>query len=72
LPPVADRPVFVPQHLNVLTVREGEIEEMAAFITPDVFPRFGLPDSIPARATGRANAALRSIPLKEPWRSTAH
>jgi hypothetical protein len=39
---------FVPQHLNVLTVREGEIEEMAAFITPDVFPRFGLPDSIPA------------------------
>ena len=39
---------FVPQHLNVLTVREGQIEEMAAFITPDVFPRFDLPASIAA------------------------
>jgi RNA polymerase sigma-70 factor (ECF subfamily) len=39
---------FVPQHLNVLTVREGQIEEMVAFITPHVFPRFTLPDSIAA------------------------
>jgi len=39
---------FVPHHLNVLTIRGGKIEEMAAFLAPDVYPRFGLPDSIAA------------------------
>jgi len=30
----------------VLTLRGGHIEEIAAFLTPGAFPRFGLPGSI--------------------------
>jgi hypothetical protein len=32
----------------VLTLRGAEIEEIIAFLTPDAFARFGLPDLIPA------------------------
>jgi RNA polymerase sigma-70 factor (ECF subfamily) len=37
---------FMPYCLYVLTLREGQIEEITAFVTPETFQRFGLPDSI--------------------------
>ena len=37
---------FIPHALHVLTLRGGEIEELMAFLTPAVFPTFGLPASI--------------------------
>jgi hypothetical protein len=33
--------------LNVLTLRGAEIEEITAFVTPDAFSHFGLPERIP-------------------------
>ena len=32
----------------MLTLRGAEIEEITAFLTPQAFPRFGLPDRIAA------------------------
>jgi RNA polymerase sigma-70 factor (ECF subfamily) len=37
---------FTPYCLYVLTLRERRIEEITAFITPETFRRFGLPESI--------------------------
>ena len=37
---------FMPHSLSVLTLREGKIEEITAFMTPDPFPHFDLPASI--------------------------
>jgi RNA polymerase sigma-70 factor (ECF subfamily) len=37
---------FMPHSLSVLTLREGKIEEITAFMTPDPFPHFHLPASI--------------------------
>ncbi len=37
---------FMPHSLSVLTLREGKIEEITAFLTPDPFPHFNLPPSI--------------------------
>jgi RNA polymerase sigma-70 factor (ECF subfamily) len=34
--------------LDVLTLREARIEGVTGFITPEIFPRFGLPDELPA------------------------
>jgi hypothetical protein len=39
---------FTPHSVNVLTLRVAEIEEITAFLTPDAFPHFGLPNRIPA------------------------
>ena len=39
---------FIPHEVNVLTLRGAAIEEIAAFLAPDAFARFGLPDLIPA------------------------
>jgi RNA polymerase sigma-70 factor (ECF subfamily) len=39
---------FIPHEVNVLTLRGAEIEEITAFLTPEAFARFGLPDLIPA------------------------
>jgi RNA polymerase sigma-70 factor (ECF subfamily) len=39
---------FMPEGLHVLTLRGGEIEEIMAFRSPEVFPTFGLPGSIGA------------------------
>jgi RNA polymerase sigma-70 factor, ECF subfamily len=38
---------FMPHGINVLTLRGAQIEEITAFLTPDAFPRFGLPDALP-------------------------
>jgi RNA polymerase sigma-70 factor, ECF subfamily len=37
---------FVPYCLYVLTLRKGQIEEITAFVNPETFQRFGLPESI--------------------------
>jgi RNA polymerase sigma-70 factor (ECF subfamily) len=37
---------FMAHSLSVITLREGKIEEITAFLTPDPFPRFHLPASI--------------------------
>jgi RNA polymerase sigma-70 factor, ECF subfamily len=39
---------FMPYCLYVLAFREGQIAEITAFITPETFQRFGLPESIAA------------------------
>ena len=38
---------FAPHGLNVLTMRGAQITEITAFLTPEVFARFGLPGQIP-------------------------
>jgi RNA polymerase sigma-70 factor (ECF subfamily) len=40
--------LFTAHSVNVLTLRNAEIEEITAFLTPDAFARFGLPDRIAA------------------------
>jgi RNA polymerase sigma-70 factor, ECF subfamily len=37
---------FMPYCLLVLTLRDDQIEEITAFITPETFRRFGLPESV--------------------------
>ena len=37
---------FMPYCLYVLTLREGQIEEITAFVAPETFQRFGLPESV--------------------------
>jgi RNA polymerase sigma-70 factor (ECF subfamily) len=37
---------FMPYCLYVLTLRGSQIEEITAFVTPETFQRFGLPESI--------------------------
>jgi RNA polymerase sigma-70 factor (ECF subfamily) len=39
---------FMPYCLYVLTLREGQIEEITAFVSPEAFQGFGLPESIAA------------------------
>jgi RNA polymerase sigma-70 factor (ECF subfamily) len=43
---------YVPIALDVLTLRGGQIAEVIAFRTPDVFRRFGLPDELDAAGEG--------------------
>jgi RNA polymerase sigma-70 factor (ECF subfamily) len=40
--------LFAPHSVNMVTLRGAEIEEITAFLTPEAFRRFGLPDRIPA------------------------
>ena len=37
---------YLPYGLTVLSIRAGKIDEIMAFLTPDVFSRFDLPASI--------------------------
>jgi RNA polymerase sigma-70 factor, ECF subfamily len=39
---------FTPHSVNVLTLRGTQIEEITAFLTPDAFRHFGLPNLVPA------------------------
>jgi RNA polymerase sigma-70 factor (ECF subfamily) len=43
-----DADAFVPNCLSVLTLRDKQIEEVMAFLTPEAFVRFELPASITA------------------------
>jgi RNA polymerase sigma-70 factor, ECF subfamily len=42
-----DAAAFMPNCLSILSLREREIEEVTAFLTPEAFRRFELPASIP-------------------------
>jgi RNA polymerase sigma-70 factor (ECF subfamily) len=44
----AERNCFLPIALDVLTLRGTRIADVIAFRTPEVFPRFGLPDELAA------------------------
>jgi hypothetical protein len=39
---------FTPPSVNVLTLRGTQIEEITAFLTPDAFRHFGLPNLVSA------------------------
>jgi RNA polymerase sigma-70 factor (ECF subfamily) len=41
---------YLPTVLQVLTLDGAHIAEITGFVTPDAFRRFGLPESLPARA----------------------
>jgi RNA polymerase sigma-70 factor, ECF subfamily len=43
-----ERERYLPTVLQVLTLRGGQIEEITGFVMPEIFTRFGLPDSLPA------------------------
>jgi RNA polymerase sigma-70 factor (ECF subfamily) len=43
-----DRNRYLPIALDVLTLRDAQIADVTAFRTPDLFPRFGLPDELAA------------------------
>jgi RNA polymerase sigma-70 factor, ECF subfamily len=43
----ADREAYVATVLDVLTLDGGRIAAVTAFVTPDVFGRFGLPEELP-------------------------
>jgi RNA polymerase sigma-70 factor, ECF subfamily len=44
----AERECFLPTVLQVLTLRGDRIEEITGFVSPELFPRFGLPGELPA------------------------
>jgi RNA polymerase sigma-70 factor (ECF subfamily) len=42
-----DKRSYVAEALEVLTLEGGQVKEMTAFMTPEIFPRFGLPAELP-------------------------
>jgi len=44
---------YVPGVLDVLELRGRRIAKVTGFVTPEVFPRFGLPDGLPYASCGR-------------------
>ena len=42
----ADRETFIPHAIHVLTLDGPKISEITAFLTPEPFERFGLPEEI--------------------------
>jgi RNA polymerase sigma-70 factor, ECF subfamily len=51
----SERNRFLPIALDVLTLRDGRISDVTAFRTPEVFPRFALPEELVA---SRPRAAM--------------
>ncbi len=45
----AERQCYVPGVIDVLTIRGDRIATVTAFVTPEIFPRFALPESVPLR-----------------------
>jgi RNA polymerase sigma-70 factor, ECF subfamily len=45
------RDAFGAETIIVLTLRSSSIEEITAFRSPELFPHFGLPEHLPARAS---------------------
>jgi len=43
-----ERERYLPTVLQVLTLRDGRIEEITGFVAPELFAHFGLPDSLAA------------------------
>jgi hypothetical protein len=44
--PTACRTNYVPSAIDVLTLEGGLIKEITAFVTPEIFPRFGPPPEL--------------------------
>jgi RNA polymerase sigma-70 factor, ECF subfamily len=44
-----DQQRYIAEALEVLTLDGTHVKEMTAFMTPDIFPRFALPQSLPQR-----------------------
>jgi RNA polymerase sigma-70 factor (ECF subfamily) len=42
----ADRSSYVAEALEVLTLEGAQVKEMTAFMTPELFPHFGLPETL--------------------------
>jgi hypothetical protein len=55
---------FTPYCLYVLTLREGRIEEITAFVAPETLQRFGLP-RVDRRTTIRIGGRARAAPCSE-------
>jgi len=49
---------FMRYCLYVPTLRERRIEEIAAFVTPETFQRFGLPESMPLRTSAPGQGVI--------------
>jgi RNA polymerase sigma-70 factor, ECF subfamily len=47
----AERRAYVAAVLDVLSLRDGRISAVTAFVDPQAFARFGLPDELPTRPT---------------------
>jgi RNA polymerase sigma-70 factor (ECF subfamily) len=45
----AEKGLFKARVLDVLTLRGDRIQQVTAFLTPEIFPSFGLPEALPAR-----------------------
>jgi RNA polymerase sigma-70 factor, ECF subfamily len=45
----SERACYVPGVIDVLTIRGDRIATVTAFVTPEIFPRFALPESLPLR-----------------------
>src|SRR5215217_1622959 len=43
---IPERERYLPTVLQVLTLRDGRIEEITGFVAPELFPHFGLPESL--------------------------
>ena len=41
-----DSPVYRAMGIDVLTIEAGRVVEITAFLRPDLFPRFGLPETL--------------------------
>ena len=41
-----DREIYAASALEVITVDRGRIKQITAFVTPELFPRFGLPEQL--------------------------
>jgi hypothetical protein len=54
--------VFTADCFTILTLRENHIDEITAFLTPEIFPHFDLPTSIRGVTTER-RAAIRSATI---------
>jgi RNA polymerase sigma-70 factor (ECF subfamily) len=42
----AEQAAWTPHGINVITLGDGGVEAITAFITPELFPRFGLPEQL--------------------------
>jgi RNA polymerase sigma-70 factor (ECF subfamily) len=65
----AQRGCYVAEALEVLTLEGAHVKEMVAFMTPEIFPRFGLPEKL--RPPLRRDGSFRPSPQRANRRSPA-
>jgi RNA polymerase sigma-70 factor, ECF subfamily len=57
---------YIPEALEVLTLEGTHVKAMTAFMTPEVFPRFGLPDALP-RWPERVKGGVHGTCVQTAW-----